>query len=233
MTDNLIEKPPLKHNVLVVAAHPDDEALGCGGTIAKHIAQGDFVCVVFMTAGVSSRDNSSNNDTELRRLAMEQALATLGVHNFHCYDFPDNQMDSVPLLSVVKCIEELLERYQPSIVYSHFAHDLNIDHRITHQAVMTACRPIKGSSVKKILSFEVLSSTEWQSPSTPNFQGQYIVDISQYWSKKEQALQCYQEELRQFPHSRSLECIEALATLRGASHGFFRGEAFQVERILD
>jgi len=227
MTNNSI-----KQNVLVVAAHADDEALGCGGTITKHIANGDTVTVIFMTNGVSSRLNSSTADENNRQSAMKQALETLGVCNYRCFDFPDNQMDTVPLLSIVKSIENVITEFQPSIVYSHFAHDLNIDHRITHQAVLTACRPIKGCSVKKILSFEILSSTEWQSPTLPSFQAQYIVDISQYWHKKEQALLCYQEELRDFPHSRSLACIEALATLRGASHGFAKAEAFQVERII-
>lgn len=228
----MTNKVKTKH-VLVVAAHADDEALGCGGTIAKHVAQGDLVKVIFMTNGVSSRNGNSTTDESDRESAMIQALETLGVRNYQCFNFPDNQMDSIPLLSVVKVIEEVINLFQPSIVYSHFAHDLNIDHRITHQAVMTACRPIKGSSVQKILSFEVLSSTEWQSPSMIGFQGQYIVDISRYWQQKEQALLCYQEELREFPHSRSLACIEALATLRGASHGVAKAEAFQVERIMD
>jgi len=228
----MTNKVKRKH-VLVVAAHADDETLGCGGTIAKHVAQGDLVKVIFMTNGVSSRDDHSKTDENGRKSAMEQALKALGVQHYQCFNFPDNQMDSIPLLKVIKAIEEVSNKFQPNIVYSHFAHDLNIDHCITHQAVMTACRPIKGSSVEKILSFEVLSSTEWQSPSTIGFQGQYIVDISQYWQQKEQALWCYQEELREFPHSRSLACIEALATLRGASHGVAKAEAFQVERIID
>jgi len=222
-----------KENVLVIAAHADDEALGCGGTIAKHIANGDIVHIIFMTNGIDARDNSSNNDTTLRISALKQAMTVLGVDAYQCFDFPDNQMDSIALLTIVKAIEGIINKFQPSIVYSHFAHDLNIDHQITHQAVMTACRPIKGSSVKKILSFEVLSSSEWRLTSSPNFQAQYIVDISQYWQKKEQALLCYQEELRDFPHSRSIKCIEALATLRGATHGFAKAEAFQVERILE
>jgi len=223
----------MKNNVLVVAAHADDESLGCAGTIAKHIAHGDQVSIIFMTNGVSSRDNSSDNDSAIRVSALSQAMNILGVEEYHCFDFPDNQMDSIALLTIVKTIESCINKIQPSIIYTHFAHDLNIDHQVTHQAVMTACRPIKGSSVKKILAFEVLSSTEWNSTSSPTFQTQYIVDISPYWQKKVQALKCYQEELRNFPHSRSIKCIEALATLRGATHGFAKAEAFQVERILE
>lgn len=224
---------PLKKNkVLVVAAHADDEALGCGGTIAKHIASGDSVHIIFMTNGVSSRENSTETDQNNRNCALTQAMRELGVENWQCFDFPDNQMDSVPLLSIVKAIESVIAKYQPNIIYSHFSHDLNIDHQITHQAVMTACRPIKGSSVEEIYSFEVLSSTEWNSHQATNFKPHYIVDISQLWDKKKQALDCYQEELREFPHSRSIECIEALAVMRGATHGFAKAEAFQVERIL-
>jgi LmbE family N-acetylglucosaminyl deacetylase len=222
----------LKYNVLIIVAHADDETLGCAGTIAKHIAEGDHVSLVFMTNGVSSRDDCGQQQELGRNSAMDNAMQMLGVKHYQCFDFPDNQMDSVPLLSIVKSIETVIDELKPNIIYSHFAHDLNIDHQITHQAVMTACRPIKGSSVKEIYSFEVLSSTEWQSKSHSSFQGQYIVDITPYWHKKKQALLCYQEELRDFPHSRSLVCIEALAILRGASHGFEKAEAFQVERIL-
>lgn len=221
-----------QEKVLVVAAHADDEALGCGGTIAKHIAMGDTVQVLFMTDGVSARSGNSAVDSEIRNTGLTCAMNVLGVNHFRCFDFPDNQMDSVPLLTVTKAIEGIIEQYQPTIIYTHFAHDLNIDHQITHQAVMTACRPIKGHSVKKIFSFEVLSSTEWNSPSQPVFTPQFINNIDDYWLKKVQALQCYQTELRDFPHSRSIECIESQAVLRGASHGFNKAEAFQVERIL-
>jgi LmbE family N-acetylglucosaminyl deacetylase len=221
------------NKVLVVAAHADDEALGCGGTMARHISQGDIVKVIFMTNGVSARSDVSSKDEDERHCLMLRALSAIGVEDHECFDFPDNQMDSVPLLNIIKAIESVIDIFQPSIVYSHFAHDLNIDHRITHQAVMTACRPVTGNSVKKILSFEVLSSSEWNSTSSPIFNPQYIIDISPYWQKKVDALLCYKEELRDFPHSRSLQCIEALATFRGATHGFSKGEAFQVERILE
>jgi LmbE family N-acetylglucosaminyl deacetylase len=222
----------MPNSILVVAAHADDEALGCAGTVAKHISEGDNVSILFMTDGVSSRNDSNHNHERNRSSAMDKAMACLGVKNYQCFDFPDNKMDSIPLLSVVKSIESVIDECQPNIIYTHFAHDLNIDHRITHQAVMTACRPILGSCIEKILSFEVLSSTEWQSSSSPNFKPQYIVDISQHWQRKQQVLACYQEELRDFPHSRSLSCVEALATLRGGTHGFTKAEAFQVERIL-
>lgn len=218
--------------VLVVAAHPDDEVLGCGGTIAWHIANGDQVSVAFMTEGVASRVMVNDVDGEQRAGAAANAMEMLGVNDVRQFDFPDNKMDSVSLLDVVQIVEKVIQDITPSIIYTHFAHDLNVDHRITHSAVMTACRPQSCSSVKKILSFEVLSSTEWSSVSQPAFLPQYIVDISSYWNKKLQALRCYHEEMRPFPHSRSYECIEALATLRGATQGMKKAEAFFVERIL-
>ena len=217
-------------NVLVVAAHSDDEVLGCGGTIAKHIANGDKVTVMYMTDGVSSR--ALNEGAEGRENASFNAMNILGVQDIRQSAFPDNKMDSVPLLDVVKDIELVIDDIKPQIIYTHFAHDLNIDHRVTHSAVMTACRPQSCSSITKILSFEVLSSTEWNSHSITPFTPNYIIDISSFWDKKLAALKCYDCEMRPFPHSRSYKCVEALAILRGATHGVNKAEAFSVERIL-
>ena len=219
------------NKVLVIAAHADDEALGCGGTIARHIAEGDLVKVLFMTDGVSSRSSLEQAGEERSNAAVE-ALRVLGISDHQQFDLPDNQMDSLSLLEIIQPIEGVLREYQPNVVYTHFAEDLNVDHRVVNQAVMTACRPQKGSSVKKILTFEVLSSTEWNSTQKTVFKPQYIVDISDYWSQKFQALCAYQDEMREFPHSRSLECIEALAILRGATHGMAKAEGFVVERLL-
>jgi len=220
------------NNVLVIAAHADDEALGCAGTLAKHIDNGDIVSIMFMTDGVSSRC-SVEADKQQRDTSSHNAMQLLGVDMVYQHNFPDNKMDSVALLDIVQAVEQAINDFQPAIIYTHFAFDLNIDHRITHNAVMTACRPQQNSSVKTILSFEVLSSTEWNSPSQPAFTPQYIVDISDYWQIKKAVLNCYQQEMRPFPHSRSMECIEALATLRGATHGFKKAEVFFVERMLN
>lgn len=219
-------------NILVVAAHSDDEVLGCGGTIAKHVMNGDRVTVVFMTDGVGSRVGNDNDDVAIRNVSAKKALSTLSVSQSFQFDFPDNNMDSVPLLQVVKKIEKVIEQIQPSVVYTHFAHDLNVDHRITHQAVMTACRPQVQSSVKEIYTFEVLSSTEWASKTNDQFLPQLIVDVSESWELKVKALECYHTEMRKFPHSRSYEAVEALAVLRGSTHGVSKAEAFFVERVV-
>lgn len=219
-----------KNTVLVVAAHSDDEALGCAGTIAKHVDGGDDVFVVFMTDGVAARGSDKGSD--MRHAASEAALSLLGVKRVFRFDFPDNQMDSVPLLSVTKQIEAVVSEVSPNIVYTHFSSDLNVDHQITHKAVMTACRPQAWCSVKEIYCFEVLSATEWNSKSVNLFQPQKIVDVTAQWERKLNSLLCYQNEMRNFPHSRSIECVDALGTLRGATHGVEKAEAFYVERII-
>lgn len=221
-----------KNTVLVVAAHSDDEALGCGGTIAKHVDNGDMVFAAFMTDGVGARVSSESKEVDERYVASETALAILGVTKNFRFEFPDNQMDSVPLLSVVKKVESIVSEIKPNIVYTHFAGDLNIDHQVTHRAVMTACRPQAWGTVKEIYCFEVLSATEWSSNASPIFIPQKIIDISEQWKKKQQALKAYAKEMRAAPHSRSIECVEAQAKLRGNTHGFSTAEAFYVERIL-
>lgn len=222
----------MSNSVLVVAAHSDDEVLGCAGTIARHVESGDQVTVVFMTDGVSSRLNSNAELGEIRNDAAINALNILGVESVHSYAFPDNKMDSVPLLDVAQAIEKVLNVCNPNIIYTHFPHDLNVDHQVTHQAVLTACRPQYWSSVKEIYTFEVLSSTEWNSRALIQFSPQKIVNITDFWDKKLMALKCYSNEMRDFPHSRSYECVEALAIYRGATFGLNKAEAFSVERQI-
>ena len=218
-------------NILVVAAHADDEALGCGATMAKHVANGDNVYTCFLTNGVGARQSDAV-EVDKRNLAAEQAGVALGVSKSFSFDFPDNKMDTVALLDLVQAIEGVINEVQPSIIYTHFQHDLNIDHQLTHKAVMTACRPQTGHPVKAIYSFEVLSSTEWQSVSNPSFRPNVTINVEKSFDKKIKALQCYQVEMRAFPHSRSYEAVESLAVLRGATHGFKKAEAFQLERLL-
>ena len=212
--------------VLVVASHPDDEVLGCGGTIAKHVANGDEVHVAIMSTGVTSRDDYGQG-FELLDAAYESKMV-LGYKPQWILEYPDNEMDSVPLLDIVKSVEAFVHNLKPDIVYTHHAGDLNIDHRITHQAVMTACRPLPGCSVKTILCFEVPSSTEWGQGFEPN----WFVDISDTWEKKRDALVAYMSEMREFPHPRSYDGVWHLANLRGATVGVEMAEAFMVARRI-
>ena len=167
-----------KNIVLVVAAHADDEVLGCGGTLARHRANGDEVSVVFMTDGVGSRSHSSRNEEKMRLSAAHTALKNLSIKDTHQLSFPDNKMDTVPLLEIVKSVEKILKKIKPTLIYTNHNGDLNIDHQITQRAVLTACRPEPKTSVKNILSFEVLSSTEWGTPNVLPFTPNHFVDIS-------------------------------------------------------
>jgi len=224
----------MKNRVLVIAAHPDDEALGCAGTIAKHIEATDQVYVIFMSNGVSSRAGANlKSATKVRIDSANKSCKVLKTEEPIFLDFPDNKMDSIPLLDIVQKLEECVIKINPNMIYTHHGFDLNIDHRITHQAVLTACRPQPGFSVKEIYSFEVLSSTDWATSSTKNaFIPSKFVDISKTFNQKMNSLNCYSYEMRQAPHSRSIDSVKALSILRGSTVGVTYAEAFQVERII-
>lgn len=225
----------MSKNVLVVAAHADDEALGCGGTIRRHVDAGDRVEVLFLTNGVGSRTDADAAAVERRRNAMQAALKILGVQHYACHDFPDNALDTVPLLEVVRVIGEFAGHFEDiDYVYTHHAGDLNIDHQVAHRAVMTQFRPQPHTiHPKSILSFEVPSSTGWfgasgAKPFVPN----YFVNITATLKAKQAALDTYAEEMRPWPHARSLEAVKSLAAYRGASVGLEAAEAFLLERAV-
>lgn len=221
----------MNKTVLVVAAHSDDEALGCSGTISKHIEQGDSVHLLFMTDGVASRSAKVNN--KKKRLTAAQGVAEiLGVDTLTNLNFPDNRMDSIPLLDVVKEIEDKISQVQPEVIYTHHIGDLNIDHQITHKAVITACRPHPGFCVRKIYAFEVLSSTEWQTPGVESFCPNMFIDITDYIDIKKQVLKVYSAEMHQTPHSRSIDNAIRLNAVRGNSIGVDYAEAFVLIRMI-
>ena len=224
--------------ILVVAAHPDDEVLGCGGTIARHADSGDQVHVLIVAEGSTSRllDRDRNQVAdELTALesAAQMAGSILGAAGVELLDLPDNRLDSLDRLDLIKHIEERIHSYQPECVYVHHAGDVNVDHRRLHEAVVTACRPTPNHVVKRLLSFEVASSTEWQPPgSAPPFLPNSFVDISAHWERKRQALEAYSNEMRHWPHPRSIAAIEHLARWRGAQVGVDAAEAFCLLRQL-
>lgn len=221
----------MARKILVIAAHSDDEALGCAGTIARHIAGGDAVHVVFMTDGVGSREEGVTNITKRQSMA-DQAATILGVTSTYKFKLPDNKMDSVPMLEVTQLIETVIREIQPEVIYTHHYGDLNVDHSVTHQAVITACRPQPGSCVKEIYTFEVLSSTEWQTPGLHSFIPNMYVDITSYIDIKKQVIEVYSEEMRKSPHSRSIENIIRLNALRGNTVGVEYAEAYSVVRFV-
>ena len=157
----------------------------------------------------------------------------LGVKSIKLLDYPDNRMDSVDLLDVVKTIEEYIEILKPDVLVTHHACDLNIDHQTTHQASVTACRPHPNQNVKRILTFEVPSSTEWQSASLKNsFVPNWFEDISDTLEMKMKALEAYKSEMQKWPHARSNNAIEHLAKWRGASVGYEAVESFMLIREI-
>lgn len=220
-------------NVLVVAAHPDDEVLGCGATIARLTREGHRVYVAILGEGITSRyrlraeaDPALVEELQLQSQAVGQLL---GAKELLPYGLPDNRFDTLPLLDVVKIVEDLVDRVRPEIIYTHHGGDLNIDHRIVHEAVITACRPFPGSSVRNVFCFETPSSTEWSTSSMGSgFEPTHFVGIVDYLSIKEAALKCYAAEMRPFPHPRSFEALAALARVRGSHAGLPAAEAFEI-----
>ena len=220
-------------NVLVIAAHPDDEILGCGGTIARHAAEGDNVYILIVAEGATSRAGEDENDVAQLRDCARGAAEALKARQLILAGFPDNRLDSMDRLDVTKEIESHVAKIRPETVYTHHGGDLNLDHRIVHEAVITACRPLPGSSVRRIFNFETVSSSEWATQAIgPSFAPVHFVDISAHLPTKLTALKCYNNELRPFPHARSSEAVEALARLRGSQVGMMAAEAFQTELDL-
>jgi len=235
-------------NILVIAAHPDDEVLGLGGTIKKLSKNGNNVKIVIMATGIKARrsKNYSNSekyeidekisddlDFQIQLLRKESIKSSkiLGAKSIDFLNFPDNEMDTVSLLEVTKSIEKIISNFKPEIVYTHTNFDVNIDHRICNQATLVATRPQAKNKVKEVLSYEVPSSTEWYFPSS--FSPNVFVNISNEISAKKNALKCYTNEIENFPHPRSVEAIDAISKKWGSVSGFKHAEAFYLLRKLD
>ena len=224
------------NNVLVVAAHPDDEVLGCGGTIARLRASAN-VHMVVLGEGVTSRYVSRRNapKSAVKRLLAQarRAAAELGATSIEFAGLPDNRFDELALLEIVKRVERAIRRRQPQVVYTHHPGDLNIDHQLTFRAVLTATRPVPNCSVKELYTFEVPSSTEWAfHRMESSFRPNVFVDISATLEIKLRAMRRYASEVRTFPHPRSPEALRALAQRWGSVAGVGCAEAFELIRSV-
>jgi len=207
--------------------------------MARMADEGWQVHVLILAEGATSRAAQRNRSqhthelSELERCAHE-AGRILGVHDVELDTFPDNRMDSVDLLDVIKRVERAVERVQPWRVLTHHVGDVNVDHSVIHHAVAAACRPLPGSSIKEVLYFEVASSTEWRhARSLPPFAPNLFVDISTTLDRKLRALEAYASEMRPFPHARSVRALEHLSHWRGATVGCDAAEAFEIGRRIE
>ena len=225
----------MSKRILIVAAHPDDEVLGCFGTVARLIKEGYQAYTLILGEGKTSRDEQrvvENNKDEIEVLNTEiqKANNAIGIKKVFIEFFPDNRFDSVDLLDIIKVISKVKEEIKPDIIFTHYEHDLNIDHQITYKAVITATRPMEDECVKEIYSFEILSSTEWNYPLS--FSPDTYFDISDTIDLKIKSMKEYNSELCDYPHPRSLEGIELNAKYQGMRVGRKYVEAFKSVRVL-
>lgn len=224
--------------ILVVVAHPDDEVLGLGATMNKLI--NDYNCEIralILGEGITSRSETRNlaqweNELKRHRNNILKAKEKIGYSFVNTYQLPDNRFDSVDLLDIIKIIEKEKEQFKPEIIFTHHGGDLNIDHRRTFEAVITATRPMQNEYVRAIITFETPSGTEWQASTDPhNFIPNLFFEISEENLKsKIDAMECYDYEKRKYPHPRSPEALEILAKRWGVVVGKEYAEAFCLVR---
>lgn len=223
----------MKDKILIIAAHPDDEVLGCFGTISKMIKNGAEVITLILSKGKASRKNDTTNDQEILYKEMIEANNSIGIKKVIQLDFPDNEFDKISLLTIIQEIEKIKSEFSPNMIFTHYIHDINIDHQITAKAVLTATRPIRGETVADLYYMEVPSSTEWNGYSkeftfTPNV----FFDITDTIDDKVKAMSLYRSELRNEDHPRSLEHIKLYAKTNGTKVGMNFCEQFMLVRRL-
>ena len=220
--------------VPIVAAHPDDEVLGCGGLISKYQPQGVEFKVIFIAEGSSCRfsdsfcEESADAINQRTRAAMK-AMDILQVQNVEFHDLPCGRLDQVPIISINKIIEDAVRNFDPDTVFTHSLYDANNDHKIVFNSTIMATRPGAQNHVLRLLSYEILSSSEWAFTSafSPNyFEKISEADISLKW----RALESYESETKSYPFPRSREGVRAQAMMRGMQAGFAYAEAFHLIR---
>ena len=220
------------NNILVVAAHPDDELLGEGGTIRRLVNEGCSARALILAEGITSRSNKREDADQAELIALrndaERAACHIGYSSIDFCGFPDNRMDGVELLDIIKRISAYIEQYQPDTIFTHHHGDLNIDHRRTCEAVLTACRPVGKYTVKRIYAFETPSSTEWNFIHNESFRPNVYFDVTDTVQAKIDGMACYSSESTQYPHPRSSEALTALAKYRGTNIGVSMAEAFEL-----
>jgi LmbE family N-acetylglucosaminyl deacetylase len=215
--------------VLVIAPHQDDEVLGCGGVMARHAAQGDEVHVLVVTRGIEELFAPSL--VEETRRELHEAHTKLGVKSTRFLEFPAPKLDVTPGYQLAAAIGDALRSLQAEVIYLPHRGDIHNDHRAVYYATLVAARPINNCPTRRLLCYETLSETEWAPPFGDDaFIPTVFVDITDYLQAKLEAMSCYASQLKEPPHSRSLQSIEGLARLRGATVGLPAAEAFMLVR---
>ena len=232
-------------NILVVCAHPDDETIGMGGTIKK-LSKDHDITVLFVAEGVTGRRKSGytnnpeyeisddemakmNQEIEVRKEHARNALNVLGVKKVRFLDLPNVELDQIPLLKIIKEIEKEISDTNCNMIFTHHYNDLSIDHKVVYEATITAARPIPNSSVFTVASFEIPAATDWKYPY--QFKPTLFIDISNELQDKINALKEYHYEIRDSPHPRSKDMMEATAKRWGSLSGFDAAEPFEIIRI--
>lgn len=224
------------NKTLIVAAHPDDEVLGCGGLIKKLSKMNKKIKVVFLAEGSSCRYTGKElNNTKVkkeikhREICAKKALKILGVRNIAFYNLQCGKLQNYPIIDLGKIIEVEIKSFKPTAIFTHSNSDVHCDHKTTFQACLQATRPVnKLTKVNYFFSFEILSSSEWKFEKC--FEPNFFIDISQEINFKIKAIKKYDSELRKFPHPRSEEGIKTLAKYRGMQANFNFAESFKLIR---
>ena len=223
-------------NIRVLAAQPADELLGVGGTVRRFVNEGAIAHALILAEGLTSRGESRAETNHSELLALQEdarrAAAEIGYSGIDFCGFPDNRMDSMDLLDIIKTVSNYVEKYKPDTIFTHHHGDLNIDHRVTCEAILTACRPVGDYCVKRIFAFETPSSTEWNYCYTEPFTPNVYVDVSDTLEAKIRGMACYRTESAEYPHPRSAEALRALGKYRGSNAGFKMAEGFVLLRTV-
>lgn len=220
-------------NILIIAPHADDEIIGCGATIAKHIHKGDIVSIIIATnAFEGAPELFSKESIEIVRKEATEAHKLLGVQNTFFLDFPAPALNAFPEFKISIKLSEIFSEVKPVTMYIPHPGDIHQDHKALYRASLVAARPQFNYSIKNIYCYETLSETEWAPLQEKPFVPNHFVNVTDFFDKKIEAFKCFETQIKQFPHPRSLEAFEALAKFRGSTIGVGRAEAFFVERQI-